>query len=162
MVGCLFGGLRASSGGLPLRWAVSSVSCLSDPWAAQTIQKRIARPSGKPAWAFLATALMGAAKTPFCPPLSRTTPRHSGTIRVAGPIWANLGQSGQIWAPTPFGDRHRGLPRASSTATVHAYSAALPEGYYIPVTSKSCSLKSFFVASLCYSTAWSYDVLPPK
>ena len=153
-MGCLFGGLRASSGGLPLRWAVSSVSCLSDPWAAQTIQRGIARPSGKPAWAFLATALMGAAKTPFCPPLSRTTPRHSGTIRPLGPIWAflgipghswaNLGQSGPIWAPTPFDDRHPELKRTCSTATVHVCSPVHPEGYYIPVTSKSCSLKLDF------------------
>ena len=153
-MGCLCGGLPlqwpACLAGLPLRWAISVAASLARGLLKES-KRRIAMPSGKPARAFLATALMGAAKAPFCPPLSRTTPRHSGTTRPLGPIWANLGLSGHswanlglsgpIWAPTPFGDRHRGLPRTSSTATVHAFSAALPEGYYIPVTSKSCSLK---------------------
>ena len=82
LIKCLFGALpllwAASSvgrlfGGLPLRQPASSVVCLFGGlplrWAVQTVQSRIARPSGKPAWAFLATALMGAAKTPFCPPV---------------------------------------------------------------------------------------------
>ena len=85
-VSCLFAGLPLRSaaspvgclfGSLPLQWPASSMACLFVGlplrWAVQTVQRRIARPSGKPAWAFLATALMGAAKTPFCPPVSRTT-----------------------------------------------------------------------------------------
>ena len=111
---CLFGGLRCLPGGRPV------------PWAAQTVQSCLARPSGKPSWALLATALMGAAETPFCPPLSRTTPRHSGTIRPPGRIWAHLGKSGQIWAPTPFCDRHRGLPCAPSKIHIRACSKHAP------------------------------------
>ena len=71
----------------------------------------------------------------------RYDPPARAHLGPSGHSWAFLGQSGHSWAPTPFGDRHRGLPRTSSTATVPAFSAALPEGYYIPVTSKSCSLK---------------------
>ena len=62
----------------------------------------------------------------------RYDPPARANLGIPEPFSAFLGIPVPFWTPTPFGDRHRGLPHASSSTSVHASSAALHEGFYYP------------------------------